>query len=86
MYTASIPALTLEHADISDPSSVPVRLNARSGRVQAASVQDALAASSADSSVGDLGADVGTPASSRRLLIWQVLTSCPLTAICRVDL
>ncbi|CAL5228419.1 g11551 [Coccomyxa viridis] len=71
MFTASIPALTLEHADISDPSSVPVRLNARRGRVQAASVQDALAASSADSSTGDLEAALGTPASSRRLLIWQ---------------
>ena len=81
MYTASIPALTLEHADISDPSSVPVRLNVRSGRVQAASVQDAIAASSADSSAGDESAALAAPASSRRLLIWQVLTYCPLTGL-----
>ena len=76
VYTASIPALTLEHADISDPSSVPVRLNARNGRVQAASVQGALAAASADSSSGEPGA--GAPASSRRLHVWQVCASCPL--------
>lgn len=77
-YTASIPALALEHADISDPSSVPVRLAARSGRVQAASVQDALAAASAGSSAGDAGAALGAPASSRRLQIWQVLACRPL--------
>ena len=74
---ASIPALTLEHADISDSSSVPVRLNARSGRVQAASVQDALAAASADSLAGDPGVALGSPASSRHLLVWQVRASRP---------
>ena len=71
VFTAEIPALALEHADISDPSSVPVRLNARSGLAHAASVRDALAASSAGSSGDSLKARLGA-ASSRHLLARQV--------------
>lgn len=75
VFEADIPALTLENADISSPSSVPVRLSVKSGLVQAASVQEAVAVASADSSAHSAAEVLGAPASSRRLQIWEVLTS-----------
>jgi len=74
VFEASIPALTLENADISSPSSVPVRLSVKSGPVQAASVQKAMAVASADSSAHSAAAMLAAPASSRRLQIWEVLS------------
>ena len=66
------------HGDASEDVSMPVHLNARSGPVQAASVQDTLAAAPAGSSNDSPEARLGAPASLRHLLIWQVLAPSPL--------